>query len=314
MQPARIREECRIFPPFRRNRRSIVIGQTDLDRQAVFRRSAAGRAALGEAHDADDVRTPSTVLLKQSKMTISNLDFFYGEAQALKGVTLNLPEKQVTGIIGPSGCGKSTLLRVLNRIYDMYPDQRATGEVRLDGEDILGLEVDVNLLRSRVGMVFQQATAFPMSIFDNVAFGATICEHLSRTQIHERVEQSLIRAALWPEVKDRLREPACDISIGQQQRLCIARALATLPEVILLDEPTSALDPPSTSKIEELVAELKHDVTIVMITHNIEQAARCADQVAFFYLGEMVEAGATAQMFSAPRQRSTLDYVSGRFG
>jgi phosphate transport system ATP-binding protein len=296
------------------NRRSVVVAQADLNRQSDLRRIVGARPALGQVHDADDAPTPSAGFLKRSKIAIRNLDFFYSENRALKGVTLNLPERQVTGIIGPSGCGKSTLLRVLNRMYELYPDQRATGEVRLDDEDILGSAVDLNLLRSRVGMVFQQATTFPMSIFDNIAFGATICETLSRAQIHERVEQSLTRAALWPEVKDRLRESAGSLSIGQQQRLCIARALATLPEVILLDEPTSALDPPSTARIEELVAELRQDVTIAFITHNIEQAARCADQVAFFYLGEMVEAGSSAQMFSAPRQRTTQDYISGRFG
>jgi phosphate transport system ATP-binding protein len=291
-----------------------VIGQIGVEGQADIHRIVGGGPALCETQDADDARIPSAVLLKRFKITIKNLDFFYGKNHALTGVTLNLPEKQVTGMIGPSGCGKSTLLRVLNRMYDLYPDQRATGDVRLDDQDILGSAVDVNLLRSRIGMVFQQGTAFPMSIFDNIAFGAKIFESLSRAQIRERVEQSLIRAALWHEVKDRLRDAAGRLSIGQQQRLCIARALATLPEVILLDEPTSALDPPSTAKIEDLIAELKQEVTIAIITHNIEQAARCADQVAFFFLGEMIEVGSVAQMFSAPKQLKTQDYVGGRFG
>jgi phosphate transport system ATP-binding protein len=252
--------------------------------------------------------------LNTQKISIKNLDFYYGDARALKSVTLSLPEKQVTGVMGPSGCGKSTLLRVLNRMYDLYPGQRATGEVRLDGQDILGPEIDVNLLRSRVGMVFQEPTMFPMSIYDNIAFGPKIYEKLSRAGADERVEESLTRAAIWTEVKDRLDEPAGELSIGQQQRLCIARALARRPEVILLDEPTSALDPISTQKIEELIAELKPDLTTAIVTHNMEQAARCADQVAFFYLGEVLEVGPTAQIFSAPQQPSTQNYIAGRFG
>jgi phosphate transport system ATP-binding protein len=252
--------------------------------------------------------------LNTQKVSIKNLDFYYGDVHALKSVTLNLPEKQVTGMMGPSGCGKSTLLRVLNRIYDLYPGQRATGEVRLDGQDILGPEIDVNLLRSRIGMVFQGPTMFPMSISDNIAFGPKIYEKLSRAEADERVEESLTRAAIWTEVKDRLDEPAAELSIGQQQRLCIARALARRPEVILLDEPTSALDPISTQKIEELIAELKPNLTIAIVTHNMEQAARCADQVAFFYLGEVLEVGPTAQIFSAPQQPSTRNYIAGRFG
>jgi len=220
----------------------------------------------------------------------------------------------VTGLIGPSGCGKSTLLRVLNRMYDLYPEQRVTGEVRLDDQDILGPEVDVNLLRSRIGMVFQEPTAFPMSIYDNIAFGPKIYQKLSRGEADELVRESLTRAAIWTEVKDRLDEPAGSLSIGQQQRLCIARALARRPEVILMDEPTSALDPVSSRKIEELTTELKQDLTIAFVTHNMEQAERCADHVAFFYLGEMVESGPTAQMFSTPRQPSTQNYIAGRFG
>jgi phosphate transport system ATP-binding protein len=252
--------------------------------------------------------------LNTQKISIKNLDFYYGDTRALKNVTLNLPENQVTGMMGPSGCGKSTLLRVLNRMYDLYPGQRATGEVRLDGQDILGPEIDLNLIRSRVGMVFQEPTMFPMSIYDNIAFGPKIYEKLSRARADERVEESLTRAAIWSEVKDRLDEPADELSIGQQQRLCIARALARRPEVILLDEPTSALDPISTQKIEELIAELKPDLTIAIVTHNMEQAARCADQVAFFYLGEVIEVGPTAQIFSAPKQPTTQNYIAGRFG
>jgi phosphate transport system ATP-binding protein len=248
------------------------------------------------------------------KIQIKNVDFFYGEIQALKGVTLKVPGKRVTALIGPSGCGKSTLLRVLNRMYDMYPGERVTGEVQLDGCDILGPDVDLNLLRSRIGMVFQEPTTLPMSIYDNVAFGARFFENLSHTERDERVQASLTRAALWSEVKDRLSAQADSISFGQQQRLCIARALAARPEVILFDEPTSALDPLSTQKIEALIGELKLDFTILIVTHNMEQARRCADQVAFFYLGEMIESGSTPQMFEAPRRERTQNYISGKFG
>ena len=232
----------------------------------------------------------------------------------MKGIHLDLPERQVTGMIGPSGCGKSTLLRVLNRMYDLYPGQRAEGEVLLDGRNIIGPDVDLNELRSRVGMVFQKPTPFPMSIRDNIAFGVKLHERLTRAQMDERVEWSLSRAALWDEVKDRLDAPATGLSGGQQQRLCIARTIATRPEVILLDEPTSALDPISTLKVEELIDELKRDFTLAIVTHNMQQAARCADQVAFFYLGELVEVGPAAQMFTAPKQRKTQEYITGRFG
>ncbi|MBB4196654.1 phosphate ABC transporter ATP-binding protein [Rhodoblastus sphagnicola] len=245
---------------------------------------------------------------------ITNLDFFYGETQALRGVTLKAPAKRATALIGPSGCGKSTLLRVLNRMYDMYPNERATGEVEMDGCDILGPDVDLNLLRWRIGMVFQEPTPFPMSIYDNVAFGPRFLENLSEGEMDERVQETLLRAALWNEVKDRLSEQANSISIGQQQRLCIARALAARPEVILLDEPTSALDPLSSLKIEMLIADLKQNVTILIVTHNMEQARRCADEVAFFYLGEMVESGPTAQMFEAPLRERTRNYFAGKFG
>lgn len=248
------------------------------------------------------------------KIAIRDLSFFYGAQPALRNVTFDLPARRVTGMIGPSGCGKSTLLRVLNRMYDLYPGQRATGEVLLDGVNILAPGTDVNRLRSRVGMVFQKPTPFPMSIYENIAFGVRLHEKLSRAEMSERVEWSLTRAALWTEVKDRLRSSAAALSGGQQQRLCIARTIAVRPEVILLDEPTSALDPISTARIEELIGELKADFTIAVVTHNLQQAARCADQVAFFYLGELVEVGSAAQMFTAPRQKRTQDYVTGRFG
>ena len=256
----------------------------------------------------------SPAALNRPRLSIRGLDFYYGTNKALKSITLDLPERQVTGMIGPSGCGKSTLLRVLNRMYDLYPNQRAEGEAMLDGENILNPAMDLNMLRSRVGMVFQKPTPFPMSIYDNIAFGVKLHEKLTRPQMDERVEWSLTRAALWPEVKDRLAASATGLSGGQQQRLCIARTIATRPEVILLDEPTSALDPISTLKIEELIDELKRDFTIAIVTHNMQQAARCADQVAFFYLGELVEVSPAAQMFTAPRQKKTQDYITGRFG
>ena len=256
----------------------------------------------------------SAPALHAPRIIIDNLDFFYGSNRALKGITLNLPEKQVTGMIGPSGCGKSTLLRVLNRMYDLYPSQRATGRVIMDGKNIIGDDVDRNALRSQIGMVFQKPTCFPMSVFDNISFGVKLHEGLSKADMSDRVEWSLTRAALWTEVKDRLGASAMGLSGGQQQRLCIARTIATKPEVILLDEPTSALDPISTLKVEELIDELKHDFTIAIVTHNMQQAARCADQVAFFYLGEMVEVGLAAQMFTAPRERRTQEYITGRFG
>ena len=252
--------------------------------------------------------------LNQSRISISELDFYYGTHKALKGIALELPEKQVTGMIGPSGCGKSTLLRVLNRMYDLYPGQRAEGRVMMDGVNLIAPDVDLNSLRSRVGMVFQKPTPFPMSIYENISFGVKLHEKLSRAEMDERVEWSLTRAALWGEVKDRLNSSATGLSGGQQQRLCIARTIAVRPEVILLDEPTSALDPISTLKVEELIDELKRDFTIAIVTHNMQQAARCADQVAFFYLGELVEVGQAAQMFTSPRQKRTQEYITGRFG
>jgi len=248
------------------------------------------------------------------RLAIHDLDFFYGTNKALKAINLDVPSKKVTAMIGPSGCGKSTLLRVLNRMYDLYPGQRATGEVLMDGVNILDKDIDLNALRSRIGMVFQKPTPFPMSISDNIAFGVRLHEKLSRADMDARIEWSLTRAALWAEVKDRLQSPASGLSGGQQQRLCIARTIATQPEVILLDEPTSALDPISTLKIEELIDELKKEFTIAIVTHNMQQAARCADQVAFFYLGELIEVGDASQIFTNPRQRKTQEYVTGRFG
>ncbi len=259
-------------------------------------------------------KPPAAVVKTGIKVSIRNLDFFYGSNQALNSIALDLPDRRVTGMIGPSGCGKSTLLRVLNRMYDLYPGQHATGEVLLDGANILDSGVDLNALRSRIGMVFQKPTPFPMSIYDNIAFGVKLHERLSRAEMDVRVEWALSRAALWTEAKDRLRSPASGLSGGQQQRLCIARTIATKPEVILLDEPTSALDPISTLKIEELIDELKRDFTIAIVTHNMQQAARCADQVAFFYLGELVEVGPAGDIFTAPKQRRTQEYVTGRFG
>jgi len=252
--------------------------------------------------------------LNPARIAIRKLDFYYGTNQALKSINLDLPAQQVTGMIGPSGCGKSTLLRVLNRMYSLYPGQRAEGEVLMDGQNLIAPETDMNELRSRIGMVFQKPTPFPMSVYDNIAFGVKLHEQLSKSAMEERVEWSLTRAALWGEVKDRLSSSAMGLSGGQQQRLCIARTIAVRPEVILLDEPTSALDPISTLKVEELIDELKRDFTIAIVTHNMQQAARCADQVAFFYLGEMVEVAPAAQLFTSPKQKRTQEYITGRFG
>ncbi len=277
-------------------------------------RTLETRGEPGAGHNMGMMRATSGAELNQARIAIRNLDFYYGTNKALKSIVLDLPAKQVTGMIGPSGCGKSTLLRVLNRMYDLYPGQRAEGEVMMDGQNIISPDVDLNDLRSRIGMVFQKPTPFPMSIYDNIAFGVRLHERLPRAEMDERVEWSLTRAALWGEVKDRLTTSATGLSGGQQQRLCIARTIAVRPEVILLDEPTSALDPISTLKIEELIDELKRDFTIAIVTHNMQQAARCADQVAFFYLGELVEVGPAAQMFTAPRLKRTQEYITGRFG
>ena len=248
------------------------------------------------------------------KILIRDLNFYYGEGHALKNISLSLYRNKVTAFIGPSGCGKSTLLRVLNRMYDLYPGQRAVGHVEFDGEDILSPKQDVNLLRSRVGMVFQKPTPFPMTIFDNIAFGIKLYERLSRSELEGRVETALRRAALWEEVKDKLNVNGLSLSGGQQQRLCIARTVAVKPEVILLDEPCSALDPISTAKIEELIDELKQDYTIVIVTHNMQQAARVSDFTAFMYLGSLIETGETQTIFTAPSDKRTQDYITGRFG
>ena len=248
------------------------------------------------------------------KLTIRDLDFFYGGAKALKSINLALYQNKVTAIIGPSGCGKSTLLRILNRMYDLYPNQRATGNVLFDGINILSPKQDLNLLRARVGMVFQKPTPFPMSIYENVAFGIRLYERLSKSELDRRVETSLRRAALWDEVKDKLAANGQSLSGGQQQRLCIARTVAVRPEVILFDEPCSALDPISTAKIEELIDELTDDYTIVIVTHNMQQAARVSDFTAFMYLGELIEFDSTSKMFTAPQDQRTQDYITGRFG
>jgi len=248
------------------------------------------------------------------KIEIRNLDFFYGSFKALKGINLSLQQNRVTAFIGPSGCGKSTLLRILNRMYDLYPGQRAEGEVLLDGKNILDPGVDLNLLRARVGMVFQKPTPFPMTIYDNIAFGIKLYEKLSKSELDGRVEAALKGAALWNEVKDKLNASGLSLSGGQQQRLCIARTVAIRPEVILFDEPCSALDPISTAKVEELIDELKAQYTIAIVTHNMQQAARVSDNTAFMYLGDLIEFGETSQMFTTPTQKATQDYITGRFG
>jgi phosphate transport system ATP-binding protein len=254
------------------------------------------------------------VVTEKAKLSVKNLNFYYGSFQGLKNVTVPLYDRKVTAFIGPSGCGKSTLLRVLNRIYMLYPNQRAEGEVTLDGEDILHGKQDLNLLRARVGMVFQKPTPFPMTIYDNIAFGIKLYERLPRSELDGRVEDALQRAALWTEVKDKLKESGLSLSGGQQQRLCIARTVATRPEVILFDEPCSALDPISTAKIEELIDELVKDYTIVIVTHNMQQASRTSDYTAFMYLGELIEFGDTEKIFTTPTNKKTEQYITGRFG
>ncbi len=248
------------------------------------------------------------------KVAIENLSFYYGDFAALQDISLPLYANKVTAFIGPSGCGKSTLLRALNRVFELYPNQRAEGEVLLDGVNILGRDQDVNLLRLKIGMVFQKPTPFPMTIFDNVAFGLQLHEKLSRSELEGRVESALRRAALWDEVSDKLHVSGTSLSGGQQQRLCIARSVATKPEIILLDEPCSALDPISTAKIEELISELSNDYTIVIVTHNMQQASRVSEYTAFMFLGELIEFGATEQVFTAPANKKTEDYITGRFG
>ena len=250
----------------------------------------------------------------QPKLAVRNLDFHYGAFHALRDINLDIPEKRVTAFIGPSGCGKSTLLRTFNRMFELYPGQRATGEIVLDGENLLTSKRDVSLLRARIGMVFQKPTPFPMSIHDNIAFGVRLFESLPRARMEERVEWALTKAALWKEVRDKLHHSGLGLSGGQQQRLCIARAIAVRPEILLLDEPCSALDPISTAKIEELVAELKEDYTVAMVTHNMQQAARVSDYTAYMYLGELVEFGETRRLFLQPQKQATEDYITGRFG
>jgi phosphate transport system ATP-binding protein len=257
---------------------------------------------------------PAPEPMSQAKITVRNLDFFYGAFHALKRVNLEVPQKRVTAFIGPSGCGKSTLLRTFNRMFELYPEQRATGEIVLDGENILASKADVSLLRAKVGMVFQKPTPFPMSIYDNIAFGVRLFEDLSRARMEERVEWALTKAALWKEVNDKLHQNGDSLSGGQQQRLCIARAIAVRPEVLLLDEPCSALDPISTAKVEELITELKDDYTVVIVTHNMQQAARVSDYTAYMYLGELIEFGETDKLFLKPSKQATEDYITGRFG
>jgi phosphate transport system ATP-binding protein len=249
-----------------------------------------------------------------SKMAIRNLNFFYGKFHALKNVNLDIAEKKVTAFIGPSGCGKSTLLRVFNRMFELYPEQRAEGEVVMDGDDLIKSKQDVALIRAKIGMVFQKPTPFPMTIYENIAFGVRLFENMNKAQLDDRVEWALRKAALWNEVKDKLNQAGTSLSGGQQQRLCIARTIAVKPDVILFDEPCSALDPISTAKIEELIEELKVDYTVAIVTHNMQQAARVSDYTAYMYLGELIEFGDTDQIFIKPKKKETEDYITGRFG
>jgi phosphate transport system ATP-binding protein len=278
----------------------------------MIQTQAAARLTMPLVPSDPDVRDPE--LMPRQKAVIRNVDFFYDSFRALKSISLPLHDKRVTAFIGPSGCGKSTLLRILNRIYELYPGQRATGEVLVDGENILAPGLDLNLLRAKIGMVFQKPTPFPMSIYDNIAFGIRLYERLTRSELDDRIEAALRRAALWDEVKDKLLQSGLGLSGGQQQRLCIARAVAVEPEILLLDEPASALDPLSTQRIEELIAELKDDYCIAIVTHNMQQAARSSDYTAFMYLGELIEFDETERIFTHPTQKQTEDYITGRFG
>ena len=262
----------------------------------------------------NDMQNQQPISEAKNALEVRNLNFFYGAFQGLKNINLNIEEGKVTAFIGPSGCGKSTLLRTLNRMYDLYPGQRAEGEINFYGQNILAPGQDLNLLRSRIGMVFQKPTPFPMSIYDNIAFGVRLYEKLSRSDMDDRVEWALQKAAIWGEVKDKLGQSGLSLSGGQQQRLCIARTVAVKPSVILLDEPTSALDPISTAKVEELVSELKKDYTVAIVTHNMQQAARVSDFTAYMYLGELMEFGQTEQIFMKPVRQETEDYITGRFG
>ena len=260
------------------------------------------------------VEKPAPALREKPKLAVRNLNFYYGGFQALKNINLDIPENKVTAFIGPSGCGKSTLLRTFNRMFELYPEQRAEGEIVMDGSNLLTSKDDISLIRAKIGMVFQKPTPFPMSIYDNIAFGVKLFESLPRVEMDERVEWALRKAALWDEVKDKLSQSGAGLSGGQQQRLCIARGIAIKPEVLLLDEPCSALDPISTAKIEELIAELKSEYTVVIVTHNMQQAARCSDYTAYMYLGDLIEFGATEDLFFKPKRKETEDYITGRFG
>ena len=260
------------------------------------------------------VEKQAPALSEKPKLAVRGLNFYYGGFQALKNINLDIPENKVTSFIGPSGCGKSTLLRTFNRMFELYPEQRAEGQILLDGADILSSKEDVSLVRAKIGMVFQKPTPFPMSIYDNIAFGVKLFESLSRVEMDERVEWALKKAALWNEAKDRLAAPGTGLSGGQQQRLCIARAIAVNPEVILMDEPCSALDPIATARIEELIDELRKNYCIIIVTHSMQQAARVSQRTAFFHLGKLVEEGATAEIFTNPKDKRTQDYITGRFG
>jgi phosphate transport system ATP-binding protein len=278
-----------------------------LDQAAPGRSFTAGSQAFAQAS-----RSASTEM--EPALQVRNLNFYYGKFQGIKNVSMDIARGKVTAFIGPSGCGKSTLLRTFNRMYDLYPGQRAEGEILLHGRNVLAKDQDVNLLRAKVGMVFQKPTPFPMTIFENIAFGVRLYEKLGPREMADRVEWSLRKAALWDEVKDKLQQNGLSLSGGQQQRLCIARTVAVKPEVVLLDEPTSALDPISTAKIEELIAELKAEYTIAIVTHNMQQAARISDFTAYMYLGELIEFGDTNRIFIKPSKKATEDYITGRFG
>ena len=256
----------------------------------------------------------TTAIQAPAKISVKDLNFFYGKFRALKDINLEIPEKKVTAFIGPSGCGKSTLLRTFNRMFELYPEQRAEGQIMLNGENLLTSKKDVALIRADIGMVFQKPTPFPMSIYDNITFGVRLFEDLGASDMDDRVEWALRKAALWGEVKDKLNQSGASLSGGQQQRLCIARGIAIKPQVLLLDEPCSALDPISTGKIEELITELAADYTVVIVTHNMQQAARCSDYTAYMYLGDLIEFGDTEQMFFKPKRKETEDYITGRFG
>jgi phosphate transport system ATP-binding protein len=268
----------------------------------------------GQGAGMNETTSQSAQTPVKNAIEVRNLNFFYGSFQGLQDINLDIEEGKVTAFIGPSGCGKSTLLRTLNRMYSLYPGQRAEGEINFYGQNILTPDQDVNLLRSRIGMVFQKPTPFPMSIYENIAFGVRLYERLSRSEMDERVEWALNKAALWNEAKDKLNQSGLSLSGGQQQRLCIARGVAVKPSVMLLDEPTSALDPISTGKIEELINELKHEYTIAIVTHNMQQAARVSDYTAYMYLGSLVEYGKTDEIFIKPKRKETEDYITGRFG